>query len=55
MDRENCIKKTYSLLVDIAEEGESKMNWESSINMYIYKLPCVKQIANRKLLYNTGA
>ena len=33
MDRENCIKKAYSLLVAIAEEGEGKTNWESSINM----------------------
>ena len=35
------------------EEGRSGMNGESSIN--IYTLPCVKQIADEKLLYNTGS
>ena len=40
-------------LVDIVEEGKSGMNGESSIN--IYTLPCVKQIADEKLLYNTGS
>ena len=39
-------------LVDIVGEGESSMNGESSIDKNT--LPCVKQIANEKLLYNTG-
>ena len=38
-------------LVDIVAEGKSGMNGESSID--IYTLPCVKQIAGEKLLYNT--
>ena len=33
-------------------EGEDGMNRGNSID--IYTLPCVKQIANGKLLYNTG-
>ena len=33
--------------------GEGGMNWESSND--IYALPYVKQIANRKVPYNTGA
>ena len=40
-------------LVDIVAEGKSGMNGESSID--IYTLPCVKQIAGEKLLYNTGS
>ena len=40
-------------LVDTVREGESRMNGESSIDIYI--LPCVKQIAGEKLLYNTGS
>ena len=40
-------------LVDMVGEGESSMNGESSID--IYTLPCVKQIANEKLLYKTGS
>lgn len=35
------------------EEGESGTNRESSID--IYTLPCVKQIAGEKLLYNIGS
>ena len=31
------------------------MNWESSTDIYIYTLPCVKQIVSGKLLYNTGS
>ena len=42
MGRENCIKKTHSLLVDIVEEGEGKTNWEGSINMYT--IPCIKYL-----------
>ena len=37
-------------LVDIAGEGEGVTNLESSTD--IYTLPCVKQTANEKLLYN---
>ena len=37
----------------IAGEGESGMNWESSIETYT--LTCVKQTVNGKLLYNTGS
>ena len=38
--------------MDMVGEGESGMNGESSVD--IYTLPCVKQIAGMKLLYNTG-
>ena len=34
-------------------EGESGMNWESSLDIYI--LPCVKQITSKKLIHNTGS
>ena len=37
-------------LVDTVGEEESGTNGESSID--IYTLPCVKQIAGKKLLYN---
>ena len=37
-------------LVDTVGEGEGGMNSESSFE--IYTLPCVKQIAGEKLLYN---
>ena len=40
-------------LVDAVGEGESGMNGESSIDIYIP--PCVKQTAGEKLLYNTGS
>ena len=40
-------------LVGTVREGEVGTNWESSIE--IYTLPCVKQIASGKLLYNTGS
>ena len=33
-------------------EREGDMNWQHRTD--IYTLPCVKQIANGKLLYNTG-
>ena len=39
--------------VATAGKGEGGMDWESSID--IHTLPCVKQIANEKLLYNTGS
>ena len=39
-------------LVDTVGEGKSGMNRESSLDIYI--LPCVKEIAGEKLLYNTG-
>jgi len=40
-------------LVGTAREGEGARNRDSSTD--IYTLPCVKQIANEKLLYNTGS
>ena len=40
-------------LVDPVGEGESGTNGESSID--IYTLPCIKQISDEKLLYNTGS
>ena len=40
-------------LVDTVGEGKSGMNRESSLDIYI--LPCVKEIAGEKLLYNTGS
>jgi len=40
-------------LVNTVGNGESGTNRESSID--IYTLPCVKQIAGRKLLCNTGS
>ena len=40
-------------LVGTVDEGKSGMLGEISIN--IYELPCVKQIAGMKLLYNTGS
>ena len=40
-------------LVDPVGEGESGTNGESSID--IYTLPCVKQISDEMLLYNTGS
>ena len=40
-------------LVDTVGEGERGVNGESSVDIYI--LPCVKQIAGEKLLYNTGS
>ena len=40
-------------LVDTVGEGDSGTNGESSIN--IYTLSCVKQIADKKLLYNAGS
>ena len=43
---------TENKRVDTAGEGESGMNGESSIVIYI--LSCVKQIAGEKLFYNTG-
>ena len=36
------IETERGLIRQIAEEGESKMNWESSINMYT--LPCIKYV-----------
>ena len=39
-------------LVDTMGEEKSGMNRESSLNKYI--LPCVKETAGEKLLYNTG-
>ena len=47
-DRENR-------LMDTAGKGEGGTNWESIIEIYTNTLPYVKQIANRKLLYNTGS
>ena len=38
-------------LVDTKEEREGE-NWESCTDTY--KLPCVKQVATGKLLFNTG-
>ena len=38
---------------DTVGEGESGTNGESSID--IYTLPCVKQISDEMLLYNTGS
>ena len=40
-------------LVDTVGEGESAMNGESSLD--IYTVPCVKQMADEKFLYNTGS
>ena len=40
-------------LVDTVGERGSRMNGESSIN--IYTLSCVKWIVGEKLLYNTGS
>ena len=40
-------------LVDTVEEGEGGMNWERSIETF--PLPCIKQIANGKLLYDPGS
>ena len=40
-------------LMDTVREGEGGTNGESSID--IYTLPCVKQIAGRTLLCNTGS
>ena len=40
-------------LMDTVGEGEGGRNWES--RTYIYILPCVKQIASRKLLYSIGS
>ena len=37
--------------MDTVREGEGGTNWEN--NTHIYTLPCVKQIASRKLLYST--
>ena len=39
--------------MDTGWEGESVMNGESSID--IYTVPCVKQMADEKFLYNTGS
>ena len=39
--------------MDTTEEGEGGMNRESSIETYT--LPCVKQIANGKLLNSAGS
>ena len=39
-------------LVDTVGEGDSGTNGENSID--IYTLQCVKQIADKKLLYNAG-
>ena len=39
--------------VGTEEKGEGGMNLEIRID--VYTLPCVKQIANRKLLYSTGS
>ena len=38
--------------VDKVGEGEGGANWES--NTEAYTIPCVKEIATGKLLYNTG-
>ena len=46
-NREAHMKKG---LVDTGWEGESAMNWESRLD--IRTLPCIKQIASRKLLYS---
>ena len=40
-------------LMNTAREGERGTNWESSIETYT--LPCEKQLASGKLLYNTGS
>ena len=40
-------------LVGTVGKGKNGMNGESSID--IYTLPCVKQIAGEKLLYETGS
>ena len=42
-----------SRLVYTVGEGEGRMNWESSIE--IYTLTCAKQIASGKLLCNKGS
>ena len=39
--------------MNTAGEGEAGASWESSIE--IYTLPYVEQIANEKLLSNTGS
>ena len=40
-------------LADTGEEGEGRANSKS--NTDIYTLPCVKQLASGKLLYNTAS
>ena len=40
-------------LADTVGEGESAMNGQSGID--IYAVPCVKQMAHEKFLYNRGS
>ena len=54
MQRRNGDADIYNGLVDTVREEKSGTNGESRINN-IYTLPCVKQIVNEKLLYNTGS
>ena len=53
MQGRNIGSDTENRPVATAGKGEGGMDWESSID--IHKLSCVKQIANEKLLYNTGS
>ena len=53
MQRKNGDTDVENRLMDAVGKGESRMNGESSIDIYV--LPCVKQIAGEKLLYNTGS
>ena len=40
-------------IVDTVREEQGRMNWENNID--IYTPPCVQQIADKKLLSNTGS
>ena len=40
-------------LVDTAGEGQGERNGASGTD--VYTLPCIKQVASGKLLYNTGS
>ena len=35
--------------------GEGEANWEIRIDLLVYTLPGIKQIASRKLLHSTGS
>ena len=50
--QEYTVKNIFSN-VDTVGEGDGGMNWESGID--VHTLPCVKQMANAKLLYTQGA
>ena len=35
--------------------GEGEANWETRIDLLVYTLPGIKQIASRKLLHSIGS